>query len=151
MFLLFFGAIGCQYDPYATDLTIKEPALKDIFGTYYFEEQTVRNIDGLMAKKDASINLNADGTYLMTNIPDLTGKQNMKDIKLISAWGQWEMTTVSGVDNGWGHVKQAWGIRLTAVTESLSTIGFMGEAPNYKLIITYGDPDAGTVMIFAKK
>lgn len=148
--LLCLFITGCQYDPFAGDLTTKMPAVKDVWGTYEFERQTVCEGNVLPVGKQASIVLKRDGTFRATNVPDITDRRACGENKLITASGQWTIETVGSVDNGWGDPKSAWGLVLTGITGNVS-IGFMGDEPPYKLIFTYGDPDEGAVMIFSRK
>ena len=131
---------GCQYDPFAGDLTTQKPALKDVLGTYEFERQTVCDGNVLPAGGQASIVLDRDGAFRAKNVPDLTDRRACGGNKLITGSGWWTIETVGSVDNGWGHPKTAWGLMVTGIRGYLS-IGFMGDEPPYKLIFTYGDPD----------
>ena len=148
--VLYLFVTGCQYDPFAGDLTTQKPAVNDVCGTYKFERQTVCKGEVLPVGRQATIILNRDGAFQMTNVPDLTDTRDCGGNKLITASGHWTMEIVGGVDNGWGHPKSAWGVMLTGLTRNVS-IGFMGDEAPYKLIFTYGDPDEGAVMIFSQK
>lgn len=146
LFLFISLLLGCQYDPFAGDLTVEKPKEKDIIGVYKFESQTIgHSLDN--TAKDATIALNADGSFKVTYVPDL---DNALYQKRVSATGNWNIETIGSVDNGSG-IKRHWGIRLSSLPESLTYIGFIGHSPPYKLIITHGDPDEGAVVIFSKR
>ena len=141
---------GCQFDPYAGDLTTEQPRREDVIGDYRFEKQTISqaNIDTLGQK--ATITLRPDGTYQANNIPNVFDGADGQSHKYISAIGTWKIETIGSTGNGWGHPKPHWGIVLTAIDESLTSIGFMGDHKPYKLIVTFDDPDLGKVMTFSK-
>jgi hypothetical protein len=151
MFLMLGIISGCQFDPYAGDLTTEQPKMEDVIGVYQFKEQTISQvpIDKLGLK--ATIILKSDGTYQANNIPNVFGGQSAEYNKHISANGKWKIETIGSVDNGWGHAKSHWGITLTSIDESLTSIGFMGGKNPYNLIVTFDDPDLGEVMIFSKR
>ena len=50
-----------------------------------------------------------------------------------------------------GEMGEIWGVTLTNMPEDTKSIEFLGHKPPYKLLISYGDPDEGAVMIFDKK
>jgi len=142
---------GCQFDPYAGDLTTEQPKREDVIGIYQFKEQTISQLPIDKLGQKATIILNSDGTYRTNNIPNVFGGHSAENNKHISATGNWKIETVGSVDNGWGHAKSHWGITLTSIDESLTSIGFMGDKNPYKLIVTFDDPDLGEVMIFSKR
>jgi hypothetical protein len=150
LWVLLFAFAGCQFNPYADDLTTNHPSFKDIIGTYIFEKQTLVSI--LKDKKAgaAKIVIYSDSTYRAINVADFEGKIGFQDNGIINKTGKWNIETVGGIANGSGGVDNVWGIALTSMPENLQHIGFMGEKPPYKLIVTYGDPDTGAVMIFRK-
>jgi hypothetical protein len=121
-----------------------------VIGVYQFKEQTISqaSIDKLGQK--ATIVLNSDGSYQANNIPNVFGGANAESHKYISATGKWKIEIIGSVDNGWGHPKSHWGVTLTSIDQSLTSIGLMGDKTPYKLIVTFDDPDSGEVMIFQK-
>jgi len=145
------GAIsGCQFDPYAGDLTTEQPKKEDVIGVYQFEKQTISDGPIDILGQNATILLKADGTYRANDIPNVFRGANDETHKYISATGKWKIETMGNVDNGWGHAKSHWGVTLTSIDESLANIGFMGNKTPYKLIVTFDDPDLGEVMIFSR-
>jgi hypothetical protein len=151
MFLMLGVISGCQFDPYAGDLTTEQPKKEDVIGVYQFKEQTISQASIDKLGQEATIILNPNGTYQANNIPNVFGGTNAETHKYISARGKWKIETVGSVDNGWGHAKSHWGITLTSIDESLTSIGFMGDKTPYNLIVTFDDPDLGEVMIFSKR
>jgi len=140
---------GCQYDPYADNMTTTQPKIADVVGTYRFEQQTVVG-DSIDSKaRHAVIRLNADGTVAFSNVPHFSDQFEAHFVGFISAKGKWKTNIVGTVAKINGD-KDEWGIALTQVPEDLTSIGLMGDEPPYKLLITYGDPDEGSVMIFSK-
>lgn len=149
--LLILGVIsGCQFDPHAGGFTTEQPKKEDVIGVYRFKEQTISQATIDKLGKEATIVLKPDGTYQANDIPNVFGGANAETHKYISATGKWKIETIGSVGNGWGHAKSHWGITLTSIDESLTSIGFMGDKTPYKLIVTFGDPDLGEVMIFQK-
>jgi hypothetical protein len=147
MFLLVIA--GCQYDPYAGDYTTERPKLSDIKGIYKFEQQTI--IDSLDTKRTRNtiIFLKADGTFIANNIPDVINA--VEDKESISANGKWDLEEIGGVDNGLGHEKKCWGVKLSNMPDGFTYWGLMNNSPPYKLMVNFDDPDLGEVMIFVKK
>ncbi|MBS1529359.1 MAG: hypothetical protein JSU01_03550 [Bacteroidetes bacterium] len=145
--LIFFTS--CQYDPYADNLATIEPNVKDVVGTYVFEQQTIANTlkDGQI--KLAIIILDRDSSFTAIKVPNFDGSNNYQGV--ISAKGKWQISTNGGVANGSGGTDSVWGLDLTTLPDNLQHPEFLGHKPPYKLIFTYGDPDEGAVMIFRKK
>ncbi|HVW14327.1 MAG TPA: hypothetical protein VHB54_10905 [Mucilaginibacter sp.] len=149
-FLILFFA-GCQYDPYADDLTTVKPKMTDIVGTYIFEQQTIDNSLKDDQIKSATIVLKNDSSFVAIKLPNFEEFQQGYRYKgVVFARGKWQISTNGGVANGAGGTDPIWGVDLTGVPDNLQHIEFMGHKPPYKLIITYGDPDEGAVMIFKR-
>lgn len=146
---LIFSA-GCQYDPFADDLATKQPKTKDLIGTYVFEKQTLTNSFSDKETNGSKIILKLDSTFNAINIPNFSGLSNFHFNGLISANGKWHIATNGGVANGSGGTDPIWGMNLDSLPGNLNHIEFSGKKPPYKLIVTYGDPDEGAVMIFKK-
>jgi len=145
---ILFGS--CQFDPYADDLTTSRPIFKDIAGTYVFEKQTL--VEALKDEKgnSAKIIIYSDSTYKAINVADFEGKTEFQDNGVISKTGKWTIETDGVVANGFGGTYNTWAITFTSMPGNLHYIGLMGKKPPFKLIVTYGDPDEGAVMIFRK-
>jgi hypothetical protein len=144
---------SCQYDPFAGDLTTRRPGFTDVLGTYRLTKQTINEKELSKADSAAYIKLIANGTFIVSNLPNLLGDTGkyVSAQGLISSKGKWNIDVVGGVDNGIGHEKWNWGIVLTNMPDDLATIGFTGDSPPYGLMITNDDPDLGRVIVFSKK
>lgn len=139
---------GCQYAPYAEDATTAEPHLNDVVGRYKFESETVVGELKRHLTSQSSLTINPDGTFKAIQLPNFIGSSNFVYKGNISVRGNWKMQTVGRVKK-WDGTKSVWGLQLNRLPENLRSMSFIGSPP-YKLIITYGDPDGGAVMLFAK-
>ena len=137
---------SCQYDPYADDMTVKQPKFNDIIGTYKFEKQTIVPDSLIKIAKSATIVLSADNTFKFINIPN-TVDDNF--LGFVNCSGKWLLES-SGLPKTEDSSVPQFYFNLKGVPESLQDITFLGEQPPYKMIITYGDPDEGAVVIFDK-
>jgi hypothetical protein len=150
--IIFLALIsGCQYDPFAGDMTTEQPKKEDVIGVYKFEEQTIAAIPIDKLGQEATIVLKSDGHYEANNIPNVFGGADAQTRKHISAKGIWKIETIGEVGSGWGgRPKLEWGITLTAIDTNLSNIGLTGEKAPYGLMVTFSDPDLGAVMKFKR-
>jgi len=144
-------ATGCEDSPYAGRLNSERPELHDVAGLYKFEQQSLIESTTLgKCAKTATIMLNMDGTFKVSNVPCWGGGMD-SDTAAIYATGKWSIDTVGTVTNSWGREKKYWGLVLKPSPRSFpSDIGFMDDAPLYKLLINYNDHDLDEVMIFGK-
>jgi len=150
MILLILLCIRCQYAPYAEDETIREPRRNDVLGTYKFEKETITgNLKHDLTSRSALI-LNSDGTFEAVYLPNFSGTFDFNYQGNISAKGTWKIQTVGSVSQ-WKGTASVWGLQLTSLPENLQSMSFMGDKPPYKLLVIYGDPDGGAVMILEKK
>jgi len=147
--IIFFFA-GCDTTPYVDDYTRHRPSFVDVVGIYQYEQETIHESDTI--HYPATIVLKADGKFEAHGIPDLVndGKSHYDKDSLISSSGEWKIE-VDSVTTAWRKKIPHWGIKLTSMPESLSFVGFMGDAPPYKMIVNYDDIDLGQVMIFSKR
>jgi len=144
--LILLTAGSCQYDPFASDMTTHKPKFKEVLGTYKFENQTVGEDSVDKLASNATILLNADSTFDAVDIPNFV---NEKYDGLLSVHGKWTIDIIGGVDNGNG-TEDEYGLIVNGVPESIQHISFTGIRSPYSLLITYGDPDEGHVMILKK-
>jgi len=74
-FAIFISTLlsGCQYDPFAGDLTTHHPKTADITGTYVFEKQTVVPNLNTEQINNSAITLYGDSTFKLNNIPNVIG------------------------------------------------------------------------------
>jgi hypothetical protein len=142
---------GCQHNPYVMDYTSERPQPADLSGTYNFEKQTVIDSPFEKAPYKSYILLKDDGSFVANDIPNVFGDHDEKFAGPISSAGQWDIDTVGSFENIWGQTKPHVGIKLTNMPESLASIGLIGSAPPYKLIVTFDDPSLEKIMIFSKK
>lgn len=125
--------------------------MNELVGTYKFEEQTAVTTTSSTQFQNATITLYADSTFQASNMPDFNRSMEFKLHEFVTAKGKWNIDTNGSVANGTGSPDSIWGMDLTGMPESLSHIEFMGNKPPYKLIVTYGDPDGGAVLILHRK
>jgi hypothetical protein len=146
---------GCQYNPYANQFTTAQPKPEDVTGTYALTEQTI-SPDGLsvLQGRQCQFDLRSDGTFSVTNYPTWSyafSDGSGKFVAFVSGAGHWSCDTVGTVSDG-STSQSYWGVRFTDCNTNIDdALAFTGKAPPYGLIMTYGDPDSGTVMIFKKK
>jgi hypothetical protein len=143
--------IRCQYDPYADDLTTVKPTKENLLGTYHFESQTVDNTMNDTCFSKAVITLTDSIHYEAHNMPYFKADTNYhyKYHGLVTMQGKWDIETNGAVADGAGG-KETWGVRLDSMPYELRVVGLMQNTPPNKLVYTYGDPDAGAVIIFKK-
>jgi hypothetical protein len=144
---------GCSRgDPYANSYTTKQPKQKDVAGVYLLVDQTITQ-GGLSILKGQQciLVLLADGSFQATNYPRWTAPGNIKQLTaLASVQGRWQCDTVGSVDNGL-TMQKCWGINFSGADHEIDGLNLTGQSPPYGLIMGYGDPDSGEVMIFEKK
>lgn len=145
--------VGCQYDPYAHRFTTVKPKGADVAGSYSLTQQTITR-DGLSVLRGQScqLDLRANGSFALTNYPtwsEAFSATNGQLVGLISTTGRWSCATVGTVSDG-RTSKEHWGVVFSESGQKLESLSLTGQAPPYGLIMTHGDPDAGTVMIFKR-
>ena len=105
--------------------------------------------------KVAQVELIHDGTFIAHNIPARSVAEapeaggSMSE-NLLNASGRWRIAAVGGVDNGLGE-RTHWGVYLDSTTADIEPAGLIGARPPYGLILTFGDPDLGHAMVFARQ
>jgi hypothetical protein len=144
--------LGCADSPHAGDLVSEKPEITTVAGTYKFETENFQEINnGDSIYNNATIVLNKNGTFIASNIPRFCGADGCDSIR-VSAKGKWHIDSIGTVTTNWGFDKRYWGVKLVPLPADLtSDIGFMGSAPNYKLLLNYDDRDLDQTMIFIKK
>ncbi len=145
---------GCHYNPYAHLFTTTQPKQEDVAGSYSLTKQTIA-LGGLgfLEGQQCVVALRGDGTFSVTNLPTWTepySPTNGQFVASINATGRWSCDTVGTVSNGSGY-QRYWGVRFSDADTQLDSLALTGKTVPYGLIMTYGDPDSGTVMIFEKK
>ena len=103
IFIVLF-IVSCPYDPYANKYTTKKPKESELVGKYVFSFQTVDtlnvNLTSQLKEKILlpEINIYKNGTYSVTDLPvfDFFIPTKFKD--LLTANGNWKITTVGTID-----------------------------------------------------
>lgn len=146
--------VGCQYDPYAHLFTTAQPKQEDVAGSYLLTQQTIAPGGlGVLRDQQCVLELRGDGMFSVTNYPTWTeafSPTNGQFVAAISTGGRWSCDTVGTVSDG-RTSRSHWGVRFSDASTQLSSLSLTGKAPPYGLIMTYGDPDSGTVMVFEKR
>lgn len=145
---------GCQYNPYAHLFTTTQPKNEDVGGSYLLAHQRI-NADGLavLQGRRCQLDLHLDGTFSITNYPTWTeafSPTNSQFVEFLATTGRWSCDTVGSVSDG-NTSKRYWGVVFSDAESKIDSLALTGKAAPYGLIMTHGDPDSGTVMIFEKK
>lgn len=145
---------GCQYNPYAHLFTTTQPQQEDVAGSYVLTQQTITPAGlSVLQGQPCVLELRSDGTFSATNYPTWTdgfSPGSGQFVAAISTAGRWSSETVGTVSDGRTSQKY-WGVRFAEANVELDSLALTGKVPPYGLIMTYGDPDSGTVMIFERK
>lgn len=155
--LVFFIVVlitGCQYDPYAHLFTTAQPKREDVMGSYVLTQQTItQGALSFLQDRQCLLDLESDGSFTLTDYPTWTepfSPTNGQFLAVISTTGRWSCDTVGTVSDG-RRSQSHWGIRFVDTNSKIESLALTGKAPPYGLIMTYGDPDSGQVMILEKK
>ncbi|MBE0545747.1 MAG: hypothetical protein IH623_30825 [Verrucomicrobia bacterium] len=153
-FLVMTLLAGCQYNPYAHLFTTTEPKQEDIAGLYVLDNQTITT-GGLSVLKgrQCQLDLRLDGSCRVTNYPtwtDAFSVTNGQFVAFVSTTGRWQSDMVGTVSDG-RNSQSYWGIRFSNTDSNIASPALTGKTAPYGLIMTYGDPDSGSVMIFKKQ
>lgn len=149
VFILVIILFKCQHDPYAHRYLTEEPNQEDVVGVYQLVEQTVMEGDlGFLEGDQSTIELYEDSTYQVVNFPDWMNTDEQDSVpELVTTSGTWYIDKVGSIYHGNDDSEDAWGIRFSEISSAHLT----NDQPPYGLIFTYGDPDAGEVMIYELK
>ena len=148
------------FNPFAHEFTTREPKKDEVVGTYVLSHQTVQNYAPTLANdlkglpEQPSIVIASDGKFSFHRVPtfgDEKSPMNPRFTGFSDASGTWAIATVGGVGDGSGKVESHWGLRLSTLSGSMGSPGFMGKSKPDRLIFTFSDPDSGEVLIFRKK
>ena len=141
-------AHGCQFDPNAHLYTAEKPRSSDVIGRYTLTSQTVVAGDLVALQGNVcSIDLQADGTFVATNVPPAQTDFPTPTFftTLVDGAGTWKIERCGSVGS-----LDVWGISLNSPTTPLESVGLTGTKSPYGLIYTLGDPDSGEAMIFER-
>lgn len=142
---------GC-YSPYANEVMIIEPTADDVVGIYEFDFQTVdHSLDNNELRKGRLL-INEDGTFNIVDLPSFEATRPMtyRFGKQVSLSGTWKIETIGAVDFGYGSLKENWGLILDSAPDELRYAEFIGTEKPKGLLFTFGDPDAGEVIMLKK-
>jgi hypothetical protein len=130
-----------------------EPSVADLPGVYVPTPATEDRIErGGYARKQARVEIHADGTFHIENIPAwwLRASEKARG-EFDSGEGKWQIAE---------QQKGIWGLDFMFAEPKLpgahgarapqKHVSLRGEAPPYQLHLTYGDPDRGEFMLFRK-
>jgi hypothetical protein len=119
-----------------------KPKLEDIQGTYQITQQNITtNGLAVLQGRVCLLDLRPDGSFTLTNYPTPPFT-----IGFISNTGRWHFDTLGS----FGKNQELWGIRFSNATFSMEPLALRLQGTPYNLMLTYGDPDDGTVMTFGK-
>ena len=139
---------GCQYDPYADQFVTTQPKQDDVAGNYLLTQQTITtNGLSVLQGRQCQLDLLANNSFSVTNYPSWTNGQLASFISTTGKWSCNVVGTVSGTNGGLGN----WGVVFSGADSEVDSLALTGKGAPYGLIMTYGDPDSGTVMVFAKQ
>jgi hypothetical protein len=139
--------LACQWDPYYSSYTRKEPRRSDLVGWYEPKKESRDFIDQKgYGGSGLVVMLNADGTFSIDGMPDMWSDGfGHPNGRLERAAGRWEVDQIQ---------EGIWGISLfvsrssnTAGIQSdkpfVRPVGLIGDRPPYIVHFTIGDPDQG--------
>ena len=135
---------------------ITQPKQEDIPGTYLLTRQTITT-NGLAALegRHCHLELRPDGSFSVTNYPRWSPDDDSTEphvVAFTSTTGHWHCVTFSNVIVYIGQSAQHfWGIEFSDTVTGIDSLALRGKTPPYDLMMTFGDPDDGAVMMFEKK
>jgi hypothetical protein len=147
--VVLLGLAGCQFNPFASSFTSKQPKNEDLYGKYVLtdDSQTIAKQFGHYSATNSSITLKSDSSILLTNIPDWWHSKNSKPQgEFDSGQGSW---TIERNQEWW-----AVGVILNSINKSPANFSthfnLIGEKAPYIIHLSIGDPDQGLAMQFKK-
>ena len=129
---------------------VTQPKLEDVAGVYHLNRQTITP-DGLavLEGRSCQLDLRPDGTFTATNYPQWAPDTNPvpQIAGFISTTGRWRCDTVNINYNG----HECWGVVFADAKVGIDSLALRSKGAPYDLMLTYGDGDDGTVMVFGKQ
>lgn len=128
---------ACQYDPYTSEYATTKPDPSLLVGTWRPTPETRKKLDeGPYTRLDPRIQITAGGEIQMLDVPDtwrsLSGEGTGK---ADSFAGQWELSR---------HQDEWWQLSLSRKDWGCyGCLMILRNAPPYRLVLRYGDPDLG--------
>ena len=146
--LAFLLLAGCQFSPHAHLLTPTEPRAEDIPGVYVLDRSYLpKSVEG--NPPEMEIELRADGTFKATNVPPWAAGEPGTNFftTFQSGTGKW-IKSPMGTTN---RSRLIWGVYLQTPDDRLDAPQFIGDAPPYGLMFTFGDPDSGHALLLKRR
>ena len=131
-------AVGaCHYDPYTFSYATSEPNLNEVVGHWVATDETLQGFAGGPYRgARPTIEVSRDGTIRMSAIPD-TWRAAFGD-------GAGTLETFVGTWRLRKHQDSWWGLELQQGDWGCGgCLMVLGEKPPRKLVLRFGDPDAG--------
>jgi hypothetical protein len=145
---------GCQGDPNVDFYTTAKPAKDDVVGRYVVTSQTVRPGGlALLWNRPGSIELRDDGTFTATNVPSRDSDAGDEEFfgRLVTCSGAWQLDVIGSIANAGGPPKQQWGVVCASEECEIDAVALIGSAAPFGLMMTFGDADAGRVIVFERE
>ena len=126
-----------------------QPKFENIPGSYQLIQNTITT-NGLafLEGRQCQLDLQADGLFTVTNYPQWSRLSSAKapNAQFVSTTGRWHCETI-GIYNG----HQYFGIVFSDSSMGIDALALRSNGSPYDLMLTYGDGDDGTVMMFGKR
>ncbi len=138
------GTTACQFDPFTSDYTRSRPDDSAVQGVYDFDaESPLPSGERIGAPVHATIDLRADGSFQVANMPDCWLDLIPKGA-VDSASGNWRIE----------QHQEWWAVNLRITKRNDSALDYTLQAmlrrqkPPYLLHIILGDPDSANALVF---
>ncbi len=128
------------------------PKLEDVAGVYHLTRQTITT-DGLAVLEGrlCQLDLRPDGSFTAANYPLWAPDTNSTPqiAEFVSTAGRWRCDTV----NIMYHGHDCWGVVFSDAKGKggIDPLALRRKGAPYDLMLTYGDGDDGTFMVFGKE
>ena len=130
-----------------------QPKQEDIVGVYQLTQQTITTnglaaLDGRLFQLD----LRPDGSFAVTNYPQWSSDPHPTPhvVAFVSTTGRWHSQSLGTVYVG-QQGQPFWGVVFSDSDTRIDSLALRGKVSPYGLMMTYGDGDDGTVMMFDRK
>jgi len=129
---------------------VSQPKLEDVAGVYQLIRQTV-STNGLtiLGGRPCQLDLRSDGSFIVTNYPRWSAFSSTRPhvTDFISTTGHWHCDPINIIYNG----HKCWGVWFSDTKVGIDSLALRSKGAPYDLMLTFGDSDDGTVVIFGKK
>lgn len=138
---------GCQFDPYSSEYTRKQPVVAALPGTYALDAETKAwySREVQPAVPPAMLELRRDGTFQLRNAPDCFHRIECGR-GVISLAGKWQVE----------HLDETWSLSFDVSEENqrparyFTTGELRSQEPPYLVHFIVGDPDSGRGVAFER-